>query len=132
MKIVPNDKVPDQHPKLKMAHLEILEILKKHDISGVAVLHTPGHMEMVQYIEPTFSCVKINAKRQLQINAPIIDPENPEVAKKKIADTINMVANMRKNITDLARVFTQADVAVRQHFGMMPKIQPGPPPERKN
>lgn len=126
MKVVkPGDQVPEPSPKLQMAKKEILDILTKYDIAGYVQLFTPGHTEYSIHISPSFSCVRINDVGQLQINAPIEDPQNPAPAKKKVADTVNMVANLRIYVGKMYQTLTQADLAVRSHFGMMPK--PGPP-----
>lgn len=127
---MPNGKRPDlppqQSPKLKMAADEIKKILERYDIAGVAQLFTPGFTEYTIHLRPSFSCVEINKKGQLRINPPILDPQNPTPAKKKISDSVNMVANFRIHLGKLFQVFTQADIAVRTQFGMMPK--PGDPP----
>lgn len=132
MKAVKGGIPPEPHPTLKMAHLEILEILKKHEITGVCVLHLPGHMELVQLIEAPFTCIRMNAVRQLQIVPPLIDPEHPEVAQKKVVDTINMLANTRFQLSHLAQVYVQAEMSTRKHFNMMPPMQPTIPKDRKN
>lgn len=108
-------------PNLKMAAMEIEEILKKHDCAGIVQLFEPGFNEMLFHINPTFSCADLDLKKALKITDPIVDPEHPEKAKKKIADTVNMLANFRIYTGQLARVFMQADIAVRTKFGMIPK-----------
>lgn len=112
---------PAHSPKLQMAALEIKEIMNKHDVAGVIDLFIPGFNEIVIKIDPSFSCVEVNELSQLRINPPIVDPSAPEIAKKKIADTLNMLGNIRIYLGQVSRVLTQADMAVRQQFDMMPK-----------
>lgn len=50
-------------PKLKNAMKDIENILKRYDIAGVVVLHTPGHSEHLLRINPTYSCAKIDGDR---------------------------------------------------------------------
>jgi hypothetical protein len=46
-------------PKLRTAMEEIKAVIKKHDIAGVVVLHTPGYGEHFIKIDPSYSCAKI-------------------------------------------------------------------------
>lgn len=46
-------------PKLKTAAEEIKSILKKYDIAGIVVLHTPGFSEYLYKINPTYSCAEL-------------------------------------------------------------------------
>lgn len=52
---------PDQQ-RLKVARLEIEAALKKHDLAGVVVLHTPGMTEFCYDIRPSYSCAWIDEK----------------------------------------------------------------------
>ena len=114
---------PEHSPKLQMAAAEIKEILKRYDIAGVAVLHTPGFKEVINRLDPDYSCIKVDDYRHLKINKPIKDPLNPELAAKKVADTVNMIAHLQMTTSQLSQVLSQTLVAVRMSFGMMP---PGP------
>lgn len=69
-------------PKLKKAMEEIKAILKKHDIAGSVILHTPGFSEYLNHIEPSYSLMwfengrcRIKAKKD----------------NKHLADTVNMI-----------------------------------------
>lgn len=116
---------PEHSPKLKMAAKEIKDILEKYDIAGVVQMFTPGFNEYTMNISPSFSCVHINEVGQMKITPPIEDIDHPEKAKQKITDTVNMLANMRLYTGKLSLTLTQAEIAVRQHFGIdKPK---GPP-----
>ena len=113
-----------------MAAMEIKALFDKYDIAGIAQLYTPdgaeaGMTEFVMKIDPSFSVVHLNHLKRLQITPPIVDPLNEAPAKKRIGQTVNMLANLRIHIGNLYQVFVQADATVRQHFGMMPK--PGEP-----
>jgi hypothetical protein len=46
---------PDQ-ARLKIARAEIAATLKKHDLGGVVVLHTPGMAEFFYDMTPSYSC----------------------------------------------------------------------------
>lgn len=50
---------PDQ-ARLKIARAEIEAILKKHDLGGVVVLHTPGMAEFFYDMSPSYSCAWID------------------------------------------------------------------------
>lgn len=110
-------------PKLQIAALEIKEIMKKHDIAGIIDLYVPGFNEVVLKIDASFSVCEIDQLNKLKINRPIVDPSTPELERKKAADTINMLANIRLYTGQFARVLLQAEMSVRQVFNI-PLVQP--------
>lgn len=55
---------PDQQ-RLKVARTEIEAILRKHDLAGVVVLHTPGMTEFFYDIRPSYSCAWIDEAQQM-------------------------------------------------------------------
>lgn len=120
--------LPEFSPKLKMLAATIEKLLRDNDVAGAVHLFEPGFNEMTVHISPSFSCVSLNETNQLKINPPIEDPEKPEIHKKKIADTVNMLANLRLRSGQLSMTFTQAEITVRGHFG----IKPTPLPNRPN
>lgn len=83
-------------PKLKIAMEKIKAVLKEHDISGVVVLHTPGHAEYTVQITPSYSCakydeinptlaaIKVRAKLKEDFNG------NKDAWTKKVSDTADM------------------------------------------
>lgn len=50
---------PDQQ-RLKLARVEIEAVLRKHDLGGAVVLHTPGMTEFFYDIQPSYSCAWID------------------------------------------------------------------------
>lgn len=79
------------NPKLKKAMREIDEILKKHDLGAIVVLHTPGHSEYHNRLNPTYSCVIQNGDN-LRIRAKAEDfGGNTDARDQKIKDTSNML-----------------------------------------
>ena len=78
-------------PKLKNAMKEINEILNKHDIGGLVILHTPGHGEFLMKVDPTYSCAKLNGN-EMRVRAKLQEDFNgdKEAWTKKITDTVNM------------------------------------------
>lgn len=55
---------PDQ-ARLKVARAEIEAILRKHDLAGVVVLHTPGMTEFFYDVRPSYSCAWIDQEHQM-------------------------------------------------------------------
>lgn len=123
MKVAPSG-VPEKHPKLEMAAMEIKEILEKHDIAGMVFLFTPGFVKYTLNLAPSFSCVDINDKVQLKINPPILDPQNDAAYKQKLVDTVNMLGNFRIYGGKLTMALTQSEITVRKYFNM--DQPPGP------
>lgn len=50
---------PDQ-ARLKIARAEIEAVLKRHDLGGAVVLHTPGMAEFFYDVQPSYSCAWID------------------------------------------------------------------------
>jgi hypothetical protein len=132
------DQMPEKSPKLEMLGKEIADLLKKYDVAGVVQLYehgTPdnpgGWAKYAMLLQPSWSCIEIDAMGKMKIHPPIEDPSNPETATKKIKDTINMVANLRMHLGRLVMHLGHADMALRTHFNMLPPPQPKLPPGQK-
>lgn len=74
---------------------EITDILSKHDIAGMIVLHTPGFSEHLIKVDPTYSCARIvhdKNREGIRVRAKLQEDfqGNKNLQKKKIEDTINM------------------------------------------
>lgn len=115
---------PPSSPNLKKAAAEVKKILEKYDVAGLCIMYEPGFSEYIVAISPSWSVVGINEKNQLMITPPIEDPANPKAGMAKVADTVNMLANVRVGCTRLMMILSQAEQSVRKHFG----IKPPPPP----
>ena len=64
---------PDQM-RLKIARAEIEAVLKKHDIAGAVLLHTPGMTEWFYDIRPSYSCVTLDeASGRVHIKSKLDD-----------------------------------------------------------
>jgi hypothetical protein len=103
-------------PKLKKAMEEIKAILKRHDIAGMVVLHTPGHSEYLNHISPTYSCAKQEGD-MIRFRAKKADFNNSaELRDQCIADTANMFNLISdvgaQNILGLLKVSEQFDKAI--------------------
>lgn len=78
-------------PKLKKAAAEINEILKKYDIAGVVLLHTPGHSEYLLKLDPSYSCANMNEKTG-EVRLKATEAMYGKVKRDKmLEDTTNMV-----------------------------------------
>lgn len=78
-------------PKLKMAMEEIKAVLKKHDIAGSIILHTPGFGEYAKVWEPSYSCVKLEGNGQFRFRAKAEDFGG---SKEKRNEVLQSTANM--------------------------------------
>jgi hypothetical protein len=89
-------------PKLKTAMQEIKDILSKHDIAGVVVIHTPGHTEYLNKLNPTYSCVKVNGD-ELRFKSKLADYNGDKAAwKKKTTDSVDMMHGISTTLGNLA------------------------------
>ena len=89
----------DYSPKLRTAIAEIKQILKKHDIAGVVVLHDKtGHGEYLNEITPSYSCLNIAANGEVRLQARLKDFDGN---KLKMRQKITATANMTQVLADL-------------------------------
>ena len=79
----------DFSPKLKNAMEEIKQVLKKHDIGGLIILHTPGYGEHYIKLSPSYSALELTRKGVIMR------------AKGKSQETIENSLNLLKIIIDL-------------------------------
>ena len=72
---------PDQG-RLKISRTEIEAVLKKHDLAGAVVLHTPGMSEFFYDISPSYSCVRIDeAAKTVHVKSKLADYGGDAVAQ---------------------------------------------------
>ena len=77
--------------KLKQAAEEIIAILKKHDIAGFVVLHTPGYSEYLNHIEPTYSCLKLSGGKAKFLAKKEHYENSEKIRDYKVTSTSNML-----------------------------------------
>lgn len=77
--------------KLKVVAEEIKEILKKHDVAGAVVLHTPGFGEYFFNIHTSYSCAYHYKEDEVRFYSKKENFKSPEEQKKKSEDTSNML-----------------------------------------
>lgn len=78
-------------PKLKQAMEEIKSILAKHDIGAMVVLHTPGHSEFLNKLNPSYSCI-IQTGDNIRFRSKLADYGGDKQAwQKKTTDSLNLL-----------------------------------------
>lgn len=78
-------------PKLKSAMEEIKAILAKHDIGAMVVLHTPGHSEFLNKLNPSYSCIIQNGDH-IRFKSKLADYGGDKAAwQKKTTDSLNLL-----------------------------------------
>lgn len=112
-----------QDQTLKAAGAEIAAVLKKYDVAGFAVMFRNMQLETVIKLDASFSVVSLNDARALQIHPPIVDPKNPQAAKKRVSDTINMLYHLARGGFVVMQNMKTAEHNVRARFGMAQKPQ---------
>ena len=100
-------------PKLKKAAQEIQHILKKYDIAGVVVIHTPGHSEFVCSVSPSYSCAKITGDR-LRVKAKLNEDfgGDRQAWKQKVRDTSNMLSLLSETMASMTMQLIEVSEAV--------------------
>lgn len=121
---------PDQQ-RLKIARAEIEGILKKHDLAGVVVLHTPGMTEFFYDVTPSYSCVWIDeAAARLRTKSKLTDYGGDKEAQlRDQAATANMIHGLAEDLASAAGMFGSIapfiDRALRaEHTGPVHKPDP--------
>lgn len=104
---------PDQQ-RLKIARAEIEAVLKKHDIAGVVVLHTPGMTEFFYDIRPSYSCCWI-AGQDFRIRSKLAEFDgDAEAQRHDQGATANMLAGLAQDLAQAGIMFLSvAQVADR-------------------
>lgn len=105
---------PDQQ-RLKTARTEIEAILRKHDLAGAVVLHTPGMAEFFYDIGPSYSVCGIDESVPMVRIASKLDRDhsgNVELQKHDQAATANMVACLADNLSGAASMFVDVQRVV--------------------
>lgn len=81
-------------PKLKTAMEEIKVILAKHDIGAMVILHTPGHSEFLNKLDPSYSCI-IQTGDHIRFRSKLADYDGDKKAwERKTTDSLNLLQSM--------------------------------------
>lgn len=104
---------PDQ-ARLKIARAEIEAILRKHDLGGVVVLHTPGMVEFFHDVRPSYSCAWIDdAKQAICFKSDAADyGGDTQLQLADQAATSNLFHALADQLAHAARMFHQVSVVV--------------------
>ena len=104
---------PDQQ-RLKVARAEIEGVLRKHDLGGVVVLHTPGMSEFFYDVRPSYSCVWVDEQAQaLRVKSLQADYGGDREAQRlDQAATANMVRAFANDLDSAAGMFASVAAVV--------------------
>ena len=99
---------PDQ-ARLKQARIEIEAVLKKHDLAGAVVLHTPGMTEWFYDIRPSYSCVSVDeAAQRVHIRSKLADYGGDAQAQlHDQAATANMLQGLAHDLAQGGLMFVE-------------------------
>ncbi len=97
---------PDQL-RLKVARAEIEAVLKKHDLAGAVVLHTPGMSEFFYDIQPSYSCVRIDeAAKSVHVKSKLAEYGGDAVTQRHDqAASANMLRALYDGMENAALMF---------------------------
>lgn len=100
---------------------EIKEILDKHDIAGIVVLHTPGHGEHMMKVDPSYSCAFVDmtpGKEGVRVRTRLQEDYGGDSAKRDKAqqDTVNMFDILTDLVTLRASQSIDIVEMLRKHF----------------
>jgi hypothetical protein len=102
-------------PKLKKAMEEIKEILKKNDIAGFVVLHTPGFSEYLNHVLTSYSCATVLPEGvRLRLKGSEVCREK---AKELAEGTYNMITHLAKHIATNAEMYINCEEQLMEKWG---------------
>ena len=106
-------------PKLKKAMEEIKEVLDKYDIGGIVCLHTPGHHEYLNKLNPKYSALSLkeNEAGFLIKGHSKHYFGNKEMRDQKLADTKNMVEHLSIFCANEFMMFDEINKKMEATFG---------------
>lgn len=77
--------------KLKIAAEEIKEILRKHDIAGSVVLHSPAYGEHFIHLNTSYSCAYMTEDHEIRMYIKKEDFQSIKEFQEKKINTANML-----------------------------------------
>src|SRR4051794_32984450 len=103
-------------PKLKAAAEEIKQVLKKYDIAATCVLHTPGAIEYLFRVDPSYSCAKVEGPL-LKLRAKLHEDFKGDKKEQinTLTDTADMLAGLGMMNDRFARQLEDALNLMREH-----------------
>lgn len=100
---------PDQ-ARLKVARAEIEAVMRKHDLAGAVVLHTPGMAEFFYDIRPSYSCIFVDGQ-MLRVRSKAADYGGDRQAQlHDQAATANMTNVLAGELRHAAAMFREIDL----------------------
>lgn len=94
---------------------EIKEILKREDIAGFVVLHTPGHSEYLNHVQTSYSCAVVMPEGvRLRL-------KESEVGRKRARELAEGTYNMITILTDIialhAGMYIDCQKQIKERWG---------------
>lgn len=96
---------------------EIKAILKKNDIAGFVVIHTPGHVEFLNKINPSYSCANLQDGR-LDMKSKKENYKNQSEQMQHLKNTSDMLYGMSKQIGIHAMLYLDASQKLDKHLNV--------------
>lgn len=81
--------------KLKIAGEEIKDILKKYDLAGVIVLHTPTKCDWFMHFNTSYSCLYQYNDSEVRFYSKLKDYKSKKEQMQKQSNTANMLHMMQ-------------------------------------
>lgn len=95
---------------------ELEAILVKYDIAGCLVIHTPGHSEFLNKINPRYSCAKTEGDT-IRIKSKLADfNDDKELQKKVLTDTVNMFDHFSGIVSQQALMYMDIFKKLNEHL----------------
>lgn len=81
--------------KLVAAAAKIKAIIDEYDIAAVVALHTPGHCEYIQKINPSYSCARV------EDGGIVFEARKDTMGQQELLQRLGDTVNMFQILTDV-------------------------------
>lgn len=96
---------------------EVKQVLQKHNIAGVVVLHTPGFSEYLYHLTPTYSCASIASNGNMVFKGAKKHYDDEADRHNKLKDTANMLTLLAEPLALCATNIIDASESFDKAFG---------------
>lgn len=105
-------------PKLKIALAEIKEVLDRHDIAGMIVLHTPGFSEYLLKLNASYSGAVLDQSGNLRVRIKTEDFDGDKGKRDQVLkDTVNLFHHLSNTSGNLSIKLLEISEDLDKHTG---------------
>lgn len=108
--------MPD--PKVQAAINEIEQVLRRHDLAGVAIVSSPSHTHYLHHIEATWSCCRMESPHGLRFRCKRADYPTEAEWKETMRISCGLVAGFEHALESSAQQLRRLLLALGKKVGI--------------